>query len=485
MIAAAFAARGWLARGIDPEGFAEAYRYARRTCADAETAYAMLSPHVLTAPVEQAARIGTDLVDRTLDRTALRMRCEDVLAATLSPAGHADPWGATRLGVSGGADPDGFVFLGPLLAGFAAWAWERIDAAPTGTGVVGVLRDGHLLADALRLTRPEAADGVVNAWLGRRTCLPAALRDADDEDGLVNLLVRARGHPGRMADIQAELGLSEERAPFPADTPVDRTILPAVLAWLTGDRRVRAALAAHAARIRRGIVAHLRRLDLLGRPLVLLDVGYAGTIQRLLPRILALEGRPAPVWGAYLATTPGILWATRASGPAWGFVVDHGAPARLATSLVRSREVMEALLGSADPPLDGYDSEGGPLLDAAWLPPAHRSDLSRIQAGARAFLTTTCPPATTGSAVDVRTRSRAILWRLLAVPDRLEAARWGHWTYADPLALDTPRTLVGGGRTDTDSRSDCLWPAGRAALDGADATALLKATLASGPASMS
>ncbi len=485
MIAAAFAARGWLARGIGPEGFAEAYRYARRTCADAETAYAMLSPYVLNAPVEQAVRIGADLVDRTAERTALRLQCEDVLAATLSPTAHADPWRATRLGGSGRADADGFVFLGPLLAGFAAWAWDRIDAAPTGAHGVGILRDGHLLSEALRAARPEAADRVVNAWLGRRTCLSAALRDADDEEGLVNLMIRARGYPGRMADIQAELGLSEEQAPFPADTPVDRTILPAVLAWLAGDQRVRVALASHAARIRRGIVAHLRRLDLLDRPLVLLDVGYAGTIQRLLPRILALEGRPAPVCGVYLATTPGILWATRASGPAWGFVVDHGAPARLATPLVRSREVLEALLGSVDPPLDGHDAEGGPLLDAAWLPPTHWSDLLRIQAGARAFLDAARPSQITPSLTDVRIRSQAILWRLLAIPDRQEAGRWGHWTYADPLALDTPRTLVGRRTTDTDSRSDCLWPAGWAALDGADATTLLKATLASSTESMS
>ncbi len=477
------AAHGLLAPGITPAAFVEARRYAAHVTADADAAWALLAPNVVTNG-RAAALLAT---------AAGQLVAEDVLAMALAPDGGRDPWRERRTAPPGGADPDGFALLGPVLAGFAAWAWGLIDGAPAEAAVVGVMRDGGLLAASLRAARPAAESRVTEAWLGRRACLLAALYGADDAEGLRNLLVRSRGRPARMAEIQADFGLAGETGPLRPDEPVVGDAVPAVLAWLAGDRRARAAVAETGTRLRRGIVSHLRGLGLLGRPLVLLDVGYAGTVQRLLPRILVAEGVPAPVTGLYLATTPGVVWAARTTGMARGYLVDHGAPVAVAGPLIRSREVVEALLGSADGPLAGYAPDGTPRLGPPVAGPAQTADLARIQAGALAFVETPGTVATATADHDAaRTRARAIVWRLLAVPCAREAGRWGGWIHEDALATDGPQPLTGDGRLPdaptavlTAPRVAVLWPAGRAALDGAGSGDLLAVALGRpcGPAS--
>ncbi|HLN25164.1 MAG TPA: hypothetical protein VK558_14420, partial [Patescibacteria group bacterium] len=195
--------------------------------------------------------------------------------------------------------------LGPVLAAWADHAAALLTARPQ-LHALALRRDGAVLGEAVRRHSPALRPRIGDAWLSRRAAALAAIADATDRESLANLLVRMRHRPATAAEAAAALGL-----PCPAsdaDAP------------LTGDRFERfcdhvatgetaARLERHVGEARHALLAHLDGLGLPDNaPLLLLDVGYAATVQRCLCRILRLAGRSRAVHGLYLVTSPGARW---------------------------------------------------------------------------------------------------------------------------------------------------------------------------------
>ncbi|MEI8393917.1 MAG: hypothetical protein WCF85_04220 [Rhodospirillaceae bacterium] len=433
-----FKRRGWLARDIDLDAFVACRTYleerALETTAPA-TPYALLCPGVITALPAEAAALEATLIDTGPEpfEPPLPARMPAPMPARM-PAPMNNP-----LEPSG--DPlaaYGYYRLGPILAAFARWVAELpfVKDRP----VFGVMRDGGFLATALRTVRPAGTVGEL--WLSRRLCLAGAVRSAEDRESLINLLVRARGQPAGMAEAAVDLGLEGEPVPDNPDSFLDRLTEPA--------RKEK--LEAHCRAIRQSILAHLDSLKIFDRGgMVLLDIGYAGTIQRTLDAILRIEQRSIPIQGAYLLTSPGLIWMLRhGSGHAAGFLAHLGGPSRLARVFLESREVFETFCASPLGPLLGYDERGQPVLGPTVLPAAQIAEIQRLQQGALAFCAAAAPPLS-------RAEAQQATLTLLAAPRPEEAALIGAWLYDDPLAIGRPRGLLE--RIEGAARP-VLWPGG-------------------------
>jgi len=424
-----FARRGWLAGAIDPETFAACRAYV--AALPGQPPYDLLCPAIVRADPAEALAV------------------EAMLAAgpDESPQAPVMEMPPAMAGAEDLAGAYGFHRLGPVLAAFAHWVWH-LPFVQDQT-VVGVMRDGGVLAAALRAVRPDRPVGEV--WLGRRLCLTGALRSAEDREGLVNLLVRARARPASVAEAAAELGLAGETLPrglTPAQA-LRPDCLGIFLDWVAraGPRR---AVEDHCRRIRRAILGHLgERRALAGKRLVLVDVGYAGSVQRALAAILGMDGEGPRLAGAYMVTTPGMLWMLR-GGDGAGFLAHLGAPSWLAQPVVRSREVLETLCASPLGPLLGYGDDGQPVLGPARLPCRQIEEVGRVQCRALAFCASGRPPLSRPEA------QRAAL-ALIGCPRPEEAAMIGEWLYDDAMAVGRPRRLT---ETIHDAARPVLWPQG-------------------------
>lgn len=350
----------------------------------------------------------------------------------------------------------GHYVLGPVLAAFADHACARLDRTP-GLHALALGRDGTVLGEAARRRSPALARRVADAWFGRRLTAIAAIADAHDREALANLLIRMRHRPATAAAASAELGLLPPTED--ADVPLSGEAFERFC-----DRLAKPAQAARVKdrvqETRRQVLAHLDSLPLPDNaPLLLLDVGYAGTIQRCLSRALKLAGRPRPVHGLYLFTSPGIVWAMAEGGEAHGVLGALGAPEPFATIFLRHRDVVECLLSTPEGELAGYGDDGRPHPLPSVLPAGQRLAAARLHATALAFVehwrTLPSPAPEDTAAV-----ARLMLARLFVRPLRHEVALMGDWVHADATALDGLRRLADG--PPQGGREHTLWPAAAA-----------------------
>ena len=337
----------------------------------------------------------------------------------------------------------GRTVLAPVLAVWADAVAQRLKDDPA-LVPLALMRDGAVLgqAAARRLGRPVAV-----AWLSRRPSAIAAIADAEDHENLLNLLVRMRHRPASWGEAAAELSLP----PPPMGMEGQRLegyILPCFLYWLTLPQ-IAYPLYTATVGTRAAIMNHLCGLDMLKTaPLLLLDVGYAATVQRCLKRVLALSGQRQTVHGLYLMTSPGARWAMAGRGGVTGVLAELGQPPDFAALLLRHRDVLEALLATGEGELQGYSPQGVPATAPSALAQEQIAQAARLQQAALDGMDQWDGNVET---------ARAALSRLLLSPTEAEAAALGSWLHADATALDGPRRLADG--PPDGGRDTTLWPA--------------------------
>jgi FMN phosphatase YigB (HAD superfamily) len=193
---------------------------------------------------------------------------------------------------------------GPLLAGFVLWVLREARRAGL-PRLHFVARDGQvLLRIAERLLPALGWDLDCRYLLGSRqawnlpamaevdeTALSWLLKEAWREP-LAAVLARGELDAGRIAPALARCGLQA------MDRPADMAALRA----LFREPEVIAALQASAAARREAALGYLSEAGLLEpAPLGIVDLGWHGTMQRALRRLLDLGGHAAPLTGFYLA----------------------------------------------------------------------------------------------------------------------------------------------------------------------------------------
>ena len=200
----------------------------------------------------------------------------------------------------------GAAVVGPVLTGFTRWIADTTRSLGA-SHVHCMLREGATIAELLVATAPpDRTDPTsVPLHVSRWVTMRAAVIDASPDELLTAL--------ARRADLSVEhvvraFGCDpvRVRAVFGGDRADPNRIAEAYEA-LSADNVLRTQIIEHAAELRERVLIYLRaRLVLDDGPLVVADVGWGGTIQEGLTRILRSDGLEHEVIGLYLAmSAPG------------------------------------------------------------------------------------------------------------------------------------------------------------------------------------
>jgi FMN phosphatase YigB (HAD superfamily) len=200
----------------------------------------------------------------------------------------------------------GAAVVGPVLTGFTRWVSETTRSLGA-SHVHCMLREGATIAELLETTAsadqsdPTPIPLHVSRWVTMR----AAVIDATPDELMTALARRADLTVDHVVRAFA-CDPARVRAVFGGDR-ADPNHIAEAYAALSADDVVRSQIIEHAAALRERVLVYLRsRLVLDDGPLVVADVGWGGTIQEGLTRILHAGGIEHEVVGLYLAlSAPG------------------------------------------------------------------------------------------------------------------------------------------------------------------------------------
>lgn len=311
------------------------------------------------------------------------------IRATLLEAGVA----GTRPGYQFGVG-----VAGPVVAGFAAWAADTA-ASLGGSTLHCLLREGAMIAEVVERVRPGAPTRLVHAsrWVMLRAAVTEGTVDQLDQA----IARRARFRAEHIADA-FDLDLASVQRVVGAGVYPHGERLEAFAAIAEHDE-LRGRIVEASTRVRARVMRYLERtlqgLD-TGR-LVVCDVGWGGTIQTGLERILAVEGIDVTVTGLYLALSPSGDRRQAEGLDLRSYLPSHGMDDRIersAKAIIRSPEIVERVLTPRQGTLIDIDDDGQPITRPADHD-ARPESLEDAQAGMLAMATTLAATSRTRSGV--------------------------------------------------------------------------------------
>ncbi|MFD2398321.1 hypothetical protein ACFSVJ_18280 [Prauserella oleivorans] len=375
--------------------------------------------------------------------------------------------------------------VGPVLTGLAEWAADQAERAGIAT-LWCPMREGELLSELVNATA-TARGWAVRArpvWLSRHVTSIANLHAFDKAS--VHQFIR-RSYRLTVRGLLAMLELRPGEVPALAtrlDVVLDNgAIVDQVAAALTETAHLRNRLATTVTAARERLIASLRGCGALDDPeLLLLDLGWGGTIQRQLAEVLRLADVPVRVSGLYLATDHRVTMLHRLGLRAQGYLGQAGHPAETTEAVRRSPEVLEQCVSAVCGSLLGFAEDGTPSLGSCVDSDAQAQQRRAVQAGIRAFHSQWCRyvDASEGAwpilGETARDRLAGILGAALIAPTVEEAGVFGGWVHDDNFGSEIATRIVpddlaaalpylSPGDLDELTMRDAFWPRLLAATD--------------------
>ncbi|MDT7724136.1 MAG: hypothetical protein QOI21_712 [Actinomycetota bacterium] len=385
--------------------------------------------------------------------------------------------------------------LGPVLTGFAEWV--AFKAHKDGTPIVWCpMREGELLSALVNNAARARGWNVVAKpiWLSRQVTSIGAIDSADRDS--VNEFIRKR-HGLTVRQLMTMLHLQPGDVPWLAarlDSVLDNDELSSqVSIALTETPHLKNRLTVTATAGRERILKVLSKAGALDSgEITLVDLGWGGTIQLQLAKILRSAQTGIEPVGFYLATDHRVPRLHLAGLRTEGYLGQADHPREVAGTLARSPEHIEQSVNALCGSLIDFDEEGEPILGPAAGSVSQNLERQAIQDGILAFqkqwnrYVTNAGgdwPDLTGNA---QHRLANIITASLKAPTAEEASMFGNWEQEDNFGSTLVSRLLPEDLASavpymspndlTDLRlRDSFWPALLAASDtrlGAAARAL-------------
>ncbi len=346
-------------------------------------------------------------------------------------AGHSNEFSAYQLGIE---------IVGPLMAAFDRFVADRVArlASPDRKLAVAFLaRDGMLSFDIWKRRRRDAASYIeVNrriAFVGSATTLDPLAKLfrylPAIEESTVTAMLKVR---------------SPQLSSFFSEQPNGRcsgedfaNAMPRLF-----ERRE---IETIASMTRRALLEYLREaiddFDMV-TDLVLVDVGYSGSIQKALRKILDTEGISIRLHGLYLLSFDDAFVELADTDTAEGFISDLVVPPRVNRFIARNAAILEHVCCAPDGSVLGY--KDGLVLREPDPRPTEQVEMCRkVQAGALTFIEQAAGYADSfgfdafADLDKAATRTAAILARLLLLPTEDELRLLGNIKHDVNLGTQT------------------------------------------------
>lgn len=384
--------------------------------------------------------------------------------------------------------------LGPVLTGFAEWVARR-SREHEAVGVWCLMREGRLLRRLLG--EVDAALPAHECFVSRYVALRAAVGDASEEDLAAFL---RRPSPTSVGTLFAQLGLPDDALPgLDRGTPIDARQAGALARRLAGDAGLRRRIREACGAARSGLLAHLDSIGAANArgTVMLADLGYTGTIQGALHRLLAAERPRLRTHGLYLVTGGQVQHTQQLGARLEGWLAHNAQPIRVSHTFMRSPEVVEQSMMADCGTTVGHAPDGTAVLAERGIPADQAAAIRAVQAGvvrfARAWTEHSQQHGEPEPAL-IHGLSQCVIERAIARPTAAELDWFGGWVHDENLGSDSVRTLtepVGMHRWEVEHlsahqlaslpSSQLYWPCGHAhlrspAMGAAVAAIFLRAT---------
>jgi FMN phosphatase YigB (HAD superfamily) len=383
-----------------------------------------------TADLQAPAALGIHAVHfRQFDAAAeQRLRLEAAAAVILDPAArntrpvlqpHRAP--VSLRGEQDSAWSFGHDVMGPLMHAFALWL-QAEAAALGGAKIVFLLRDGHLPQRVFEaLTGQTAAAGEISRFTARLTSFA-------DAASITDYLAGQNRH-GRVDVLSSQLGLSREEGRKLGRDQVE--FEQAVLRPKMVDRIVERSRA-----FGDKVFAHLASLGVSsGDTVMFVDLGYNGTVQDYLERVLP-ERFGVKLAGRYLLLRP----EAETGHDKKGFLDARHFDFNALHAISGPIALIEQLSTIAQGSVEDYGPAGEPIRKKAGAKGAQNAIRDRVQEGCVAFARNPeagihRAPASDGEDAR-RAMAAAILARLLFMPTASEVAMFETFEHDINLGTD-------------------------------------------------
>lgn len=337
----------------------------------------------------------------------------------------------------------GMTVIGPIMAAFDAFVEARGAAlsqagAKVAVGFLG--RDGFL---SHRICRNQCDAHYLE--VNRRVAVIAA---ADTLEPLRKLLEKIPA-----LDAHSFFGISKVLPPAVANffaRHSDGVVRGSELADALPELMSRRESMELASGVRSRLLAYLRsaipELDTC-TDLVLVDLGYSGSVQKALRRVFDREGIKIRLHGTYLLSVDDAFHDLAQGDSASGLISDLVVTPHMKRALLRNVALLEQLCSSPEGSVRDYCG-GGVLHEANPIPAAQLACVAEVQAGAIAFASAARELAATYRLQpfilsDVSARwTAATLARLLLLPDDDEQALLGDFRHDVNLGTATLQPLI-------------------------------------------
>jgi FMN phosphatase YigB (HAD superfamily) len=333
----------------------------------------------------------------------------------------------------------GLGVLGPPVSGFCDWVASQCASGGIELALC-LMREGRILKQVLDLTgvRLRTAELFVSRFAARK----AAILQGTQEELRAFLL---RPSPLGRAHMLAQLGLETDGVdPAEVLTPEQTMKL---IRQVRADPALRRRVIRDSERVRAGLVAHLKQAagGALPARVAIVDLGYRGTIQECLQRVLQAEGLGVETHGYYFVTG-GEVRETQATGAvAEGWLAENGQPVAMAHTFMRSPEIVEQCLMADCGTALGYGPGGEPILDEWRIPEQQRAQIASVQRGIRAFAEAWRQHRAEEGLADtahLKELYRAICIRSVARPLDVELDLFGGWRHDENFGSQSSRGLA-------------------------------------------
>ncbi len=342
--------------------------------------------------------------------------------------------------------------LGPSFAAFAEWVHER-TAQEGLEHIYCVMREGEFLTRLINgagnyLGSAARAEPI---WLSRQVTSRASITSATRDELSGFLSRRAAPTVERFLDT---LGIGLADVPT-LQTLAHRRLDDAVLAdqvldTISEQASIRTAIIARAAELRRRLVDYLmRRVEPKHGKILLVDLGWGGTIQSKLDAALAAGGVELETVGLYLLTHEAAVKRVLEGHHVEGFLASGGLPSFGSDWIIRSPEILEQVCMHDEGSLVDFSSDGEPVLGSYDERPSQVLQRTAVQRGILAFQREWGryrPVLATRRPLDESARPLLMktVTRFITAPTDEEAGMFASWHHDENFGSEATETMAPG-----------------------------------------
>ncbi len=341
--------------------------------------------------------------------------------------------------------------LGPILFSFIHWIYERCRVMGQ-TQVFCLMREGKLYGELIRRFAPYYPEHTLTAtplWVSRVFVAHASMQSASKRelsDFMRTLMERVTIGTfwSYLGLDQASMGKWSIRKHMMLEDPALRHELIEDLCRYSAWREQ---IIKHASAKRRCFLKYLSGLtDLLSQDqMTLIDVGWAGSTQVAMQKILKGADSDIPLHGLYLGITDGMQVGVLEGVIREGFLFRGGYPQfvhKKGSFVLEQTATAETGLGS----LADIDEEGRIVTHPLWISAKQKSQAEAVQKGIFAYFdhmgsyNQSRAISWDAHSESLHNQLRAILIRSMTNASKQEAMKFGAWNHehAPPRHLTQP-----------------------------------------------